>query len=226
MAITARQIITNSDGTDANSYNTASVSLLPQKLYLLAVSSRRVGGIYEPTVTGASRTWTKVATKTFIDGDGRITLFRSLADSSNSGALTIDFAGQTQLRCGWSLSEFSNVDTSGTNGANAIVQHAENNGADPLSSLSISLSPFGSTLNATYGSIFVIDIASTISAGSGFSELGQSAVEILNVQSQWKNTNDTTVDWSWTTGAGVEMAAGIAVELKHALVGSGFFNFF
>jgi len=60
-------------------------------------------------------TWTQIATRrdTSSDGTRRVTMFRALNASPGSGALTIDFAGQSQANCAWSLDEFSGTDKSG-----------------------------------------------------------------------------------------------------------------
>ncbi|MHA1303716.1 MAG: hypothetical protein ACTSPI_08445 [Candidatus Heimdallarchaeaceae archaeon] len=224
MAISVTHILTAGTGTDANSYDTASVNLSANKLVLLAVASVSTASapVNVPTVTGASRTWTQVATAVEpADTYRRITVFRSLSSSGNSGALTIDFAGETQLRCGWSISEFDNVDTSGTNGANAIVQSANvESGVSETTGITVTLNAFSSTDNATYGAVRKGAVGA-VSPGSGFSELGEADFETGNkIQTEWKATNDTSVDWSWASESST-YPTGIAVEIKHK-VASGF----
>src|SRR5207247_5843669 len=45
-------------------------------------------------------------------------------------SLTIDFGGVTQGGCGWVVDQFTNVDTTGTNGSGAIVQSAKSTEPD------------------------------------------------------------------------------------------------
>lgn len=112
MAITVSNLTTGASATDATSYATASVSPSANKLILLFVGNRRSGGSpTQPTVTGASMTWTLVDSA---DGGNevRTSIFRSLNASPGSGALTIDFGGVTQGSCGWSVAEFTGTNVS------------------------------------------------------------------------------------------------------------------
>lgn len=200
-------LTSGSDGTDTSSYTTASISPTVGRVVLVAVNSIKGSNATVPTISGASTTWTQVATvveSTFT----RCTLFRGVA--AGSGALTIDFSSVTHLRCAWDVIELSDVDTGGTNGSNAIVQSATNNG-NTISSISVTLSSFSDSNNATLGCISLNDNVD-VTSGSGFSEISDDGVEFARLQSQFKNSNDTGVDWSWT---GSLQAASIAVELKY-----------
>jgi len=215
MPITATHLLTSGDSADATSYVTASISPTAGKLVLLAVAnvSTATPPANTPTVSGAGMTWTEVATKVeTTDTFRRITVFRGVAGGS-SGALTIDFAGETQLRCGWSISEFADCDTSGTNGANGIVQSVTGeNVASPNTDLSITLAAFTSTDNATYGALRKAS-AEAVSPGTGFTELGEYEFETGNIiETEFKATNDTSVDWSWASGN--SFATGIGIELR------------
>lgn len=215
MAITATHILTNGSGTDGTSFETASVSLSANKLVLLAVTNRiSATPPTTPTVSGASRTWTQVATKDESNIQ-RTTVFRSLSGSANSGALTIDFGLDTQVRCLWSVAEFTGVDTGGTNGASAIVQSVTDSSAsaDPFS---ITLAAFSDAANATYGAIGVTVADAAITEGSGFTELGDAVITEATVtatQSEWRADNDTSVDWNLNAAA---VCTGVAIELKIA----------
>lgn len=217
MAITATNLLTNSSGTDANSYVTASISPTNGKLILLAVSSVSTASppVNIPSVSGAGMTWTQVATVVETNNNfRRTTVFRGISVGS-SGALTIVFSGETQLRCGWSVTEFDNVDISGTNGSNAIVQSAtatQNNSSQ--TGITVTLSDFNNSKNATYGAVRISASGNPITPGSGFTELGESQMDSSDwIQTQFKNTNDTTVDWSWTSA--ISEATAVAIELKH-----------
>jgi hypothetical protein len=213
MAVTATHLTTASNGDTQSSYTTASITLTANRLGLLAVASNKSGGgtAATPTVSG----WTLVRSVE-VDTDIRLTLFRRLAGSDSTGALTIDFGGENQSRCQWSIAEFDGIDTGGVNGANAVVQSADNS-ATSGTSLTVTLAAFGDVNNATYGAIIRQFAQEAIVVGSGFTELGQSAIGTTRViQSEWKNSNDTSVDWSWTTAA--SLVAGIGIEIKASTV--------
>lgn len=217
--IVGAELTTSSSITDATSYATASISPTANRLVLLAVANAVTSGTPNaPTATGASMTWTQVTTVTTTQT--RLTLFRALSSSPGSGAITIDFAGQTQTSCQWQISQFSGVITSGTNGADAIVQSATNNGTG--TSGTTTLAAFGSTFNGCYGA-FRISANETVTVGSGFTELNQvGTTEGNRLQTEWKNSNDTSVDASWTSNVTYRI---LAVEIK-ATPPTGFIGFF
>lgn len=211
-AITATNLATSGSVSDANSYATASVSPTSGSVVLVAVASSRGSDPATPTVTGASTTWTQIDSQG-VNGFVRITLFRGIA--AGTGALTIDFSGETQDRCGWSIVELANTRVTGTNGSNAIRQSAKNSAAS-TTTVTATLSSFGSTENATFGASVVQNSPErTIAAGSGFTEVAEwdaSAGEFLSIQTEFRNDNDTTVDITASSTAsnlgiiGVELA--------------------
>ena len=216
MPVEATHILSAGSSTDASSYETASVSIPKDRLILLTVANIRTPATANtPTVTGAGMTWTQVRTQADTENIRRVTVFRGVSSSNTSGALTIDFAGQTQLRCGWSLSSFKNTDISGTNASNAIVQSA-GVGTDGSANTNIivTLGAFSSVDNATFGGIR-LGTSTGVNAGSGFTELGQADMEggTNPIQTEFRNDNDTTVAWTWTSE--VTRATGIGLEIKY-----------
>lgn len=211
MAIVAKHLLTSGSDTASTSFTTDSVNLSANKLVLVSVANAfSPSGVVEPTISGASRTWEKVITKVDTATVRRVTVFRSLSGSANSGALTIDFGSQSQLACVWSISEFENVDTTGTNGSGAIVQTASNQGTGAVT---VTLGAFSDAANATYGAMR--GGSETIVAGTGFTELGKYRPGTTGSysQTQWKNSNDTTVDWS-SSPNGSGSYIGVAIELN------------
>lgn len=220
MAIAFTNITTAGNGSSLTSYSTASGSGTANALQLLLVGSQTAAATTNiPTITGAGLTWVQVATSIDSGNMRRATLFRAMGTPS-AGALTIDFAGQSQTRCGWSWSEATGVDTSGTNGSGAIVQSAtaENNGGSS-SGITVNLGAFSSANNATYGCIrFGTTTAGTVTPGSGFFEIGEApSGSFISYQSQYNLSNDTTCDWTWTSEATFTEA--IAAEIKAASSG-------
>ena len=216
MAIVATHILTAASGSGLNSYATASGSPTTGRLQLLFVGHQQSATtVVTPTVTGAGLTWVQIATSVASDNLRRGTLFRALGTAS-AGVLTIDMGGVTQIRAGWSWSEFTGADTSGADGAGAIVQSAtaRRDFADGAqTSITVTLAAFGSANNATYGAMRFGDFG-TVTVGSGFSELGTALAGSVTYTSEFKNTNDTTVDWTFPSVASFTQA--IAVEIKEA----------
>src|SRR3990167_10083775 len=212
MAVTATHLTTAVSDTDATSYTTASISPAANNLVLVAVYSHDASApTATPTLTGAGLTWVQVGTLTTTgDSQARLTLFRTLSASPGSGALTIDFGGETQNRCMWSISSFGNVDTSGANGAGAVVQSATNT-ASSVTTLTVTLSAFGNTNNATYGCLGQNAGTQAITAGTGFTELGEAnSGEFEAIETEWRVDNDTSVNWTTSENN----LAGIAVEIR------------
>jgi len=216
-------------GTDIDGNSTAvTASQTPaaNKLQLLRVSSRTgiTANPNQPTATGNGLTWVvdtngSVVYDTASSSRKRITVLRAMGASPTTGAITIDFGGQNQTSVEWSLEEVTLMDTSGANGAGAIVQVVNNiNEATPNPNiLVVTLAAFASVNNATYGAFSFDDTgADTLSPGSGFTQLGSTTDtgEILGL-SEWRADNDTSVDAS-NSGLSPHIG-GIAIEIKAAI---------
>jgi len=209
MEITATNL-THSNGTSASSATTASIS--PKKNRLILVSVTHQNTTRTPTVSGCNLTFEEVRSVT--TGDMKHTVLRSMG-SPTDGALTISFGGSVD-RYAYNVDEFTQVDTTGANGSGAIVQSASSTGTG--TSISVTLSAFSNINNATYGTTALQGQNTTthdITAGSGFTELGDDYSDPgefnNNNQTQYKSTNDTGVDSSWS---GTNTASIIGIEIK------------
>ncbi len=220
MAVATPTNLTKSgSSTGASSYNTASVSPGANRLQLLTVASRTgiTANSNQPTVTGCGLTWVAIATVVYDDTSSsrkRVTLFRALGASPSSGALTIDFGGQSQTHCQWNLDESaSGFDTSGTNGSGAIVQSVTNkDSAGTATTLTGTLAAFGSANNATYGACVNGGASSSLTQGSGFTKIADDFTSAnLDVMTEFRSDNDTTVDFSCASGDELGI---IAIEIK------------
>lgn len=203
--------------TSATSYVTSSITPTANNLLEACVASQvSSGGVNIPTLTGDGVTWVEVTHEKDYTGNRQITLFRALSASPSSGALTADFAGQTQLRAGWTVSQFSGVDTSGSNGSGAIVQSAVASTTDALAvaGINVNLSAFSNVNNATFGCVRE-GAGNTITQGSGFTQLAQS-VSSATYQSEWKAINDTSVDWTWASVIAISNAIGVEIKAANA----------
>lgn len=209
MAIAAFHLTTDGNETDQTSYTTASISPTANRLVILTVRNAFSTGPNTPTVSGAGMTWTQITTAVDAGNIRRVTMFRALAASPGSGALTIDLAGQSQINCNWSISEFSGIVTTGTNGADAVVQSNTNTANATNTGLTVTLSAFGSTNNASHG-VCIKNASNVPVAGSGFTELA-SYTTVNKVESEWQ-INDNTVDWTWASESNISQ--GVAIEMQ------------
>ncbi len=201
MPVSHTHLATVQNAGNANTYTIGpSVTPPTNKLLGFWVASNDV-----PTsVTGAGITFTQILST--ISSTNRMTFFVGIAASPTTQQITVNFSGN-QNEIGWSLVYFDDVDLSG-GAAAAIVQAV--GGANNNTTLSINLSSFANANNATAGAMRMF-LNGNITAGSGFTEMGEADGTDTSIQSQFKNSPDTTVDWSWgSTSLGV----GIAVEIK------------
>jgi len=196
--------------SSATSYVTASISPAANALVIISISSQAAATANTPTVTGASGTWVLIGTRIDASNTRRVTMLRDQSASPGSGALTIDFAGQTQTNCVWSVDSFTGtiVDTA-NHGAAAIVQNVGNSTTSgATTSFLITLAAFKSSANMAYGQVRN-NTAGAITVGSGFTELSQCTG--IRVDTEYK-LNDNTVDWSWSSQTVISV--GLAIEIK------------
>ena len=215
MAVTCSNI-THGKTTAASSATTASVTLTANRLYLLTVTSRNATvDPNQPTVTN----FTQVNTDNYDNAGSqkRITVLRILPAATTTGTLSIGFAAQTQTDIIWILDEFTGMDTSGVNGAGAIVQSVVNQDRTGSgTTLTATLAAFASTANATYGSCGIGNEPITFTPGSGFTTIAQDgSTGNLTGVTEFKNSNDTTVDF--TSSVAGELGI-IAMEIRAEII--------
>jgi hypothetical protein len=121
------------------------------------------------SITG-SGTWTSRSTLQFNGTLNRLSLFTHVPASNYTGTLVISFGATTQTGALWSLIEFSNVDTTSSDGIVQTVT-ATGNGT----SASVTMGSFTSSNNATVG-IAGTATTSTHTAGAGVLMTGTSSI--------------------------------------------------
>lgn len=215
MAVTQSPLTSGANTTNQNSYVTASISPGANRLVLVTVLNFGTGSSPNtPTLSGNGLTYQLIDTQLYQSNFIRLSLFRSMGASPSSGAITIDFAGQSQDSCHWAVSEFSGVSATGTHGSGAIVQSAK---AAPTSTTTglATLSAFADAANATFGCFAINSSGSNlITPGSGFTEIYEVSTGQRNLQTEWRDSADTSVD---ATTASAENWAVIAVEIASGL---------
>lgn len=221
MAITAGLLAGAYNGADAAFYDTASFAPGASRLVLFGVGATRGGSLLPPQPTIDQGTWVLVDGVDY-DATGATQaacwVFRSMSGSPASAVRRIDFGGTTITSCVWSVVEFDGVDTSGSDGAGAVVQAADTGAGDSGTSNSITLASFGSAENAGYG-LFLhqANENSTPGAGGTFNELHDlvGTTPVHNLLSEWL-VNQNVVDASWTSSV---VNGGVAAEIKAAAGG-------
>lgn len=186
MAITEAALTSGTDVTSPSSSTTASISPTADSLVTVFVMNYRAAGSPNtPTVSGASMTWDQVATTAFgASSEMRITKFRAMASSPGSGALTIDFGGQTQTTVFWSIEEFAGVHTGGTNGSVAIRQFKTGTGNTTVPFCQFD-GPVKSNSGCVTGSGHV---AASATPNTGFTEIHDLTSGGRGLETQWSAT--------------------------------------
>jgi len=214
MTITNSSLTSSYDNVDRTSYTTASVSPTANRLLLLAVYTRIGASAVAPTsVTGNGLTWVKV--NDVGSTTANLSVWRALGATPSAGTIVIDFNGVTQTGCAWELSQFTNMNVTGTNGSASIVQSvATSFGA--ATSASVALAAFGNANNATYGA-FGKATNEAITNGSGFTTIANpfGATPVASMLTEFRSDNDTGVDASWVTSVA---SLGIGIEIKSVVI--------
>jgi hypothetical protein len=162
---------------------------------------------------GAQNGWTSVISVTFntvaSPGD-RLECWRSLSASPTGDSVVTVTTSGTVSNLQGVLTEFSNVTTTGTNGANAVVQSLSSN-ANTVSVLTVTLASFASTVNVPYGQFAIDQTSLGITPGGSYQELMEAtATEHCTTQSEWTSFNTQKVVATWAAhdaGAiGIEVA--------------------
>jgi hypothetical protein len=199
--------------TPATSFSTASWTPPTSGLILLSIYAVKVGGSEIPTVSGNSLTWVQIATH--LNGNWRLSLFAANASGSTTGATTVSFGGNSQLRCLASFAQATGIDLSGGAAATFVQTVAETDAA--TTTPSITLAAASNAANRPYVAFSnggIVDIGNRpVTPRTNWTELDEMFVTdggILETQFR-SNAFETTASASVT---GATTWEGIAVELK------------
>lgn len=203
------------DPVNQKVFTTAAIFPAPDALVTVAVLSHRTpSATASPTLSGGGMsTWTEVATVTFDTLAvplKRVTIFRAMSAAPGSGPITITFANGVS-NAEWIVSQWDGVETSGSNGAGAIVQTGSAR-QDDGNGLTVALASFENENSVAYGAFGVSSRLEAVTPGSGFTEIAeQTSTESTpaSLQAQWA-TNRSTIAATW---AGLKGGA-LGVELR------------
>lgn len=198
MAIEPTVLEASGDETDRSAYTTGSISPASRALILLWVGNQvNAGSPNAPTITGCGLTWVQVGTLTSSSAPQlRGSLFRAMGTAPTTGALTIDLAAQTQIRCEWCIVQLTGVDTSGTDGSGAIATYIGGEGATGTT-VTINLAA-SSSGNAVFAGL-VQPGQGAITQGAGYTELSDLVIPgaiTMRLQVEYRLTYATAVTWT------------------------------
>lgn len=226
MAIAPALHTIGNNGTNASSFTTASISPTANAIQLAIVVTRDPTTITVPTLSGGGMTtWTREGTGVAIDfagtgNDARIDLFRALQASPTSGAITIDYSGDTQRGCAWLVLEATGVTTTGTNGSDAVRQAVFDGVASYDSAPNIGLSTLQDSSSYVIGVFSSVASAGSTSVlptiGSGYTSLGGDNSDMAPGTSVFGEYRANVVAVDCAIAAGDEGWLGVAIELAVA----------
>ena len=216
-AITATHLATAGDTTNraaGNNYATASITPTANRLVLVGVVLSHASEVPNtPTLSGNGLTWVLEDSQAFFTVGTplkKLFVFRAMGASPTAGAISISWATQTMTGAAWTVFELAGVDTTGANGAGAILESVPgaSDSADPFS---ITLTVSGA---ATVG-VFATNQTSNITPGTGFTELGEAnhSAPTTAIFSEFQAAADLTVDVDFTAAIA---CAGVAIAVKAA----------
>lgn len=201
--------------TDATSFVTPSITPAANKLITVMAYVTGATPVAVPAVSGCGLTWDSVANTTA--GPRNLFLFRALG-TPTAGALT--FTGSaTWTSIHWQVVEWTDADTSGTNGAGAIVQSIATKPADAAS---VNL-PYTNAVvagNTTYAAVTNTAGEAPV-AGAGWSAVAAAQTQVTPSSGFLGEASTTTpqqnITASWTT---VGIICVVGIEIKAAAGGS------
>lgn len=209
------------DDVDRSTYTTPSVSPSDNALQVITIFSRDSDTVPPdiPVVAGFNTLITVV-----VSTNRRVTKLRRLETTATSGTLDITFATDPQDWIIYQMSEYPNVDIGGSNGASAVLQ-STSQAVSVTTSCTATLDAFGHANNATIGAIGVTSVK-TQTQGTGFTLISQddTVIDGHTLAVEWRDDNDTTVDFSWTGNAGATCIAAELVRSTAAACGGSDFG--
>ncbi len=217
----ARDKLTAGSSTNAAaSYSTGSIAPGAGRLVLAFVANVRSGGgpAAAPTLAGNGLAWDQVASLQLAGSpDHRLSCFRAMGGAPAAGAITLDFGGQQQGACAWSVFEYDNVDATGSNGSGAVAQQQTKTAGG--TSLAVALVPLADAATSTVVGAVLLATNAAVSPGAGLAEIDQQPFAKGGVRGTLETEDrvggGSTADWSWTPSAN---AAAIVLEVKAAAV--------
>ena len=209
--IVPAHLATASSTTDGTSFSATSITPTANALVLAWITAHTAGTPASPTITGNGLTWVEVGAVN-VGSARRVSLFRAMGATPSAGQPVIDFGAVTQTAVVWSISQYTGVDTSGTNGSGAIQGSAVTNSGSAITTLQ-GLLPSFEHANNIHASGLAIAANAAITQDADFTQLGQDgeASTVIALASGWA-LGQLACDWTFaSTTAGL-----VSVQVKAA----------
>lgn len=217
----ATPLVTSNETADESQFTTAEIQPSPNALILAFVSNVRppftTVTLNTPALSSPGLTWEVVNTIATEDNERRLTCLRAHGPAPARGAVVIDFADQIQEMCAWSVVEYTDVDSTGTNGSGAVGFSTPAKGTGTR--LDATFTPGDAARDRTIAAIMLQPTASParpVTPGTGFAEIheqtpGEFLGKALTLQTQDAAPGVTTVGWTWTVS---QNAVALIVGIK------------
>lgn len=211
-AIAYRVIGSNATTSASQTYATTAANPINANSLVLCCVVSSLAAWAKPTgVSGCGLTWVEVTSTNYNGSAHGISLWRSMTNAATpSATVTATFANSQTGGNIW-VEEFSNVDTSGVNGAGAIVQAVMKTNA--IANPSLTLAAFGNAKNA--GSAYFGNVANGFSGSpeAGWTEQCDQGYNVP-ATGEYAMRQLLVTDTTPTVMVGAQQWAGIAVEVK------------
>ena len=212
--ITQTLLTSGHDPTNLKIFTTASIAPAPNALVTVAVLTHQSSSAAPaPTLSGGGMAaWDVVATTTFNGATplDRVTIFRAMSASPGNGPITIT-SSVTVSNCQWIVSQWDGVETSGANGAGAVVQTSTTSGT-AVNGLTVTLGSFADAGDVGYGVFGIASATPVASAGSGFTRIDEQPSgegTTGDVFAEWA-VNQNSISATWSS----KSAGALGVEIK------------
>jgi len=220
---------TAGSGGFITSVATGSVSPTANRLVLAVVfnAAFNVAQAEPPdTVAGAGLSFELIKSEADTTTGVCISMWRALSASPSSGAITATWSHSMYYGT-ISVTEVDGIDTSGSNGAGAVVQSASSrDSSGSATSSAVTLSAFGNANNgAAFGTGRTLAEATirTCTPDTGWTEIHDfgtnyaSGAASASLETQFRASNDTTATGTWSSAGYIHS---VAIEIKAAGSGS------
>ncbi len=225
-AIAATELLSGSttNAGNANSVDSGASTFTPtaNALIYVCIANQKASAPDLPTgvyTSGGAITFTLVDSRVNSIDTTRISTYRGMTASPATSALFIDYAGPP-ISVQWKVTEFTGVDTSGTNGSGAIVQTVTGDVGAANTVLTLTTASWADATNNAAKACYYTQQSTTFTAEAGWTELGVEDTEASpsgTLGSMWRVGQDTTA--TGTMGINGRLT-GIVSEIKMASSGT------
>lgn len=216
MVVTGAGVLSGTQASAGATTYTTAASYTPtaNALQLAEVVFKNGAGITaDPTITGCGLTWVLIRRDNNGSNTNTAALYRALGPSPSNGALTIARAStDTWDSATISVTEFTGVDTSGTNGSGAVLQTVKGTTESIVQVYSVNITM--STGAALWAGMACFGNQYTATPRAAWTEVHDINVSGIALETQLLIGTDTAASVTWSGVNAIGWA--LAVEIKAA----------